>query len=174
MGEQLIIIIYVRCKVSIWCSSTQQYDEEIRDANRISVKLKLVSGTYVFQANRANFNQNKVDATCLLWNAEDEHMEHFLLHCSVLDEIRKSAYHDMNNAYYKLTQMKLEDLTVRKKIAVILDCSILLNNSTYQSTQHIVTIKNLSALEFHCRRYIYDLLHSARYNMLAKIRARKR
>jgi len=62
-------------------------------------------------------------------------MEHFLLHCSVLDEIRKSAYHDMDNEYYKLTQMKLEDLTVKKKIAVILDCSILLNNSTYQSTQ---------------------------------------
>ena len=38
----------------------------VRDANRISVKLKLVSGTYVFQANPANFNQNKVDATCLL------------------------------------------------------------------------------------------------------------
>jgi hypothetical protein len=86
----------------------------VRDANRIPVKLKLVSGTYVFQANRANSNQNKVDATCLLCNAEDENMEHFLLHCSVLDEIRKSAYHDMDNEYCKLTQMKLEDLTVKK------------------------------------------------------------
>jgi hypothetical protein len=50
--------------------------------------LKLVSGTYAFQANRANSNQNKVDATCLLCNAEDEDIEHFLLRCSVLDEIR--------------------------------------------------------------------------------------
>ena len=86
----------------------------VRDANRIPVKLKLVSGTYVFQANRANLNQNKVDAICLLCNAENENMEHLLLHCSVLNEIRKSAYHDMDNEYCKLTQMKLEDLTVKK------------------------------------------------------------
>jgi len=62
-----------------------------------------------------NFNQNKVDATCLLCSTEDENMEHFLLRCSVLDEIRKSAYHNVDNEYYKLTQMKLEDLTVKKK-----------------------------------------------------------
>ena len=29
----------------------------VRDANRITMKLKLVSGTYVFQANRANFTE---------------------------------------------------------------------------------------------------------------------
>ena len=81
----------------------------------------------------------------------------------------------MNIEFYKLTQKKLEDLTVKEKIAIILDCSILLNNGTYYPTQHRVTIKNLSvsALEFHCRRYVYNL-HSARYNMVAKIRARKR
>jgi len=69
--------------------------------------------------------------------------------------------------------MKLEDLTVKNIISVILDCSILLNNSTYQTTRHRMTIKKQSALEFHCRRYVYNL-HSARYNMLAKIKARKR
>ena len=145
----------------------------VRDANRIPVKLKLVSGTYVFQANRANFNQNKVDATCLLCNAGDEDIEHFLLRGSVMDEIRNSTFHDMDIEFYKLTQKILEDLTIKEKIVIILDCFILLNNGTYYPTQHRVTIKNLSALEFHCRRYVYNL-HSARYNMLAKIRTRKR
>jgi hypothetical protein len=108
-----------------------------------------------------------VDATCLLCNAEDEDIEHFLPRCSVLDEIRNSTFHDMDIEFYKLTQYKLEDLTVKEAIAIILD------NGTDYPTQHRATIQNLSALEFHCRRYVYNL-HSARYNMLAKIRARKR
>ena len=35
-----------------------------RDANRIPIKLKVVSG--ILQANRARFNQNQVDAICQL------------------------------------------------------------------------------------------------------------
>jgi hypothetical protein len=83
-------------------SSTSAFSliSSVRDANRIPVKLKLVIGTYIFQANRANFNQNKVDATCLLCNAEDEDMEHFLLRCSVLDELRNSTFHDMDITTY--------------------------------------------------------------------------
>ena len=87
-----------------------------------------------------------MDATCLLCNAEDEDIEHFLLRCSVLDEIRNSTFHDMDIEFYKLIQKKLEDLTVKEKIAIILDYSILLINDTYHPAQHRVTIKNLSAL----------------------------
>ena len=97
--------------------------------------MKLVSGTlYVFQANRAKFNHNKVDATCLLCNAEDEDIEHLFLRCSVLDEIRNSTIHDMDIEYYKPTEKKLEDLAVKEKIAIILDCSILLNNGAFLSS----------------------------------------
>ena len=110
------------------------------------MKLKLVSGTYVFQPNRANFNQNKVDATRLLSNDGDEDIEHFLLRCSVLDKIRNSTFHDMDLEFYKLTLKKLEDLTDKEKIAIIPDCSILLNNGTYHHVQHRVTIKKLTAL----------------------------
>jgi hypothetical protein len=52
----------------------------------------------------------------------------------------------MDIEFYKLIQKKLEDLTVKEKIAIILDCSILLINGTYHPAQHRVTIKNLSAL----------------------------
>ena len=86
-------------------SSTSAFPliSSVRDANRIAVKLKLVSGTYIFQANRANFNQNEVDATCLLCNTEDEDIEHFLLRCSVLDEIRNSTFHDMDITTYNIS-----------------------------------------------------------------------
>jgi len=81
----------------------------------------------------------------------------------------------MDIEFNKLTQKKLEDLTDKEKIAIILDCSILLNNGTYHHVQHRATIKKLITLEFHCRRYVYNL-HSAiyRYKILAKIRTRKR
>jgi hypothetical protein len=37
-----------------------------RDANRNPIKLKVVSGQYILQANRARFNQNQVDTICQL------------------------------------------------------------------------------------------------------------
>jgi len=71
--------------------------------------------------------------------------EHFFLRCSVLDKIRNSTFHDMDIEFNKLTQKKLEDLTDKEKIAIILDCSILLNNGTYHHVQHRATIKKLTA-----------------------------
>ena len=61
--------------------------------------------------------------------------------------------------------MKLEDSTVKNIISVILDCSILLNNSTYQTTRHIMNIKNLPVLEFPCRRYVYNLHSHGRLSL---------
>ena len=49
----------------------------IREVPRISTKLKLVTGTYILQSNRATFNQNCVDPVCLLCHQENETIEHF-------------------------------------------------------------------------------------------------
>ena len=59
-----------------------------RDANRIPIKLKVVSGQYILQANRARFNQNQVDTICQLCGEEEENMEHFLLKCTILQAVR--------------------------------------------------------------------------------------
>ena len=47
-----------------------------KDAYRIPIKLKVVSGQYILQTNRARFNQNQVDTKCQLCG-EEEDMEHF-------------------------------------------------------------------------------------------------
>ena len=57
----------------------------IREVPRVSTKLKLVTGTYILQTNRATFNQNQVNPVCLLCQREDETVSHFLLHCPALD-----------------------------------------------------------------------------------------
>ena len=61
----------------------------VGDVPRIHTKTRLLTGTYVLQINRASFNQNQVNPTCLLCKKEDETVEHFLLHCESLEHIRR-------------------------------------------------------------------------------------
>ncbi|CAC5414884.1 unnamed protein product [Mytilus coruscus] len=64
-------------------------DANIRDIARIPVRLKIATGTYIFQTNRAAFNQNKIDVVCMLCNYSEETLAHFLLGCTRLEYIRK-------------------------------------------------------------------------------------
>ena len=60
-----------------------------REIPRISRKLKLVTGTYILQSNRAAFNQNAIDPTCLLCKNGEETIKHFLLSCTALSSARE-------------------------------------------------------------------------------------
>ena len=61
----------------------------MRDVPRVSVKAKLLTGTYILQVNRVAFNQNEVSPLCLLCHENDETTEHFLLQCPVLSCVRQ-------------------------------------------------------------------------------------
>ena len=61
----------------------------VSDVPRVHTKLKLVTGFYVLQVNRACFNQNKIDATFQLCHQVDETVAHFFLDCPVLDSVRR-------------------------------------------------------------------------------------
>jgi exonuclease III len=52
-------------------------------------RAKMVTGTYILQANRARFNQFTVDPTCTLCNAPVEDLPHFITECSALDTVRR-------------------------------------------------------------------------------------
>jgi len=60
-----------------------------RDIARLPIKLRLLTGTYYLQSNKAALNQNKIDPTCLVCHTEPETLEHFLLYCKVLAETRE-------------------------------------------------------------------------------------
>ena len=60
-----------------------------RDIPSIHVKLKLVTGTYILQVNRSAFNQNETDTTCLMCKEEPETIDHFMIRCSALEEVRQ-------------------------------------------------------------------------------------
>jgi hypothetical protein len=82
-----------------------------RDNARLPVKLRLLTGTYYLQSNKAAFNQNRIDPTCLVCHMEPETLEHFLLDCKVLAETREPYISELNvlikerHACVKLTQL---------------------------------------------------------------------
>ena len=48
-----------------------------------------MTGTYILQSNRAAFNQNAIDPTCLLCKNGEETIKHFLLSCTALSSARE-------------------------------------------------------------------------------------
>ena len=63
-------------------------DSRLRTA--ATYRAKMLSGSYILQTNRAKFNQNTIDPTCVMCNNGDEDMPHFLTECTALEECRNS------------------------------------------------------------------------------------
>ena len=139
-----------------------------RDANRIPIKLKVVSGQYILQANRARFNQNQVhvDTICQLCGEEEENMEHFLLKCTILQAVRYSVLDDIDTEFNIITGKTFYNLDSYLKIQILLDCSVLLNYDNPVCKDKLL-LKQLTQLESQCRMFIYNM-HTSRYSMLMK------
>ena len=76
--------------------------------------LKIVTGTYILQSNRASFNQNEIDPICLLCKTGAETLTHFLLHCATLEGIREPILKDIKYILrYSDIDFNIEDLTVQ-------------------------------------------------------------
>ena len=137
-----------------------------REIPRIAIKLKLVTGMYILQTNRAAFNQNQIKSTCLLCNTEDETMEHFLLSCTALHSVRQPILDIIKESLTTLHEAQLVR-TTSDLLQIVLDCSAL---------YHVIPKCNhhlLEAIEFHSRRFCYKL-HCERYKRLALVPQRTR
>lgn len=95
-----------------------------REIHRTHTKLKLATGTYILQTNRAAFNQNMVDPTCLLCKGAEETLQHFLLDCPVLAVIRKPIMDLLVEACSRLCNPAYDNDTMLK---LIIDCSALVD-----------------------------------------------
>jgi hypothetical protein len=60
------------------------------DAKKATVKVRLLTGTYTLQANKAKLNQNEVDPLCRVCQQGAEDRKHFLLSCSASNDIRET------------------------------------------------------------------------------------
>ena len=146
--------------------------QSTRDVNRIPIKLKLVSGSYIFQNDRAKFNQNDVNPACLLCNEAPETLEHFLLNCLTLESTRQAVLNDVCLEYERLTGKLLNIQNTEYIIHILLDCSVIIDTIVPTSGRKIRK-DDIVKLEFHSRRLLYNL-HSSRYRLLSKVKLRKR
>ena len=57
--------------------------------HKANIHVKLLSGTYILQKNKARFNQYEVSSLCPLCGIEPEDLVHFMLTCEKLEEARQ-------------------------------------------------------------------------------------
>ena len=87
------------------------------DVEKAAIKARLLTGTYTLQANRHRFNQYEVDKTCELCSMDTEDREHFILHCTALEEVRNKHIAKLYSVTPNLRGKKEELLQC------ILDCT---------------------------------------------------
>lgn len=135
----------------------QDVRSNLRDTYRCMIKLRMVTGTYHLQTNRARFNQLVVDKTCLLCKKEPETRVHLLALCPALEEYR--------NYYRTCCPVDLPQ-TPEIWTQVVLDASSDLLQDRVDEDQ-------LPLLEYWGRRYCYTV-HAERAKRIATLPTRKR
>ena len=60
----------------------------IRDIARIPIRLKIVTGNYILQSDKAAFSKKSTNPICLLCKKSEETTTHFLIVCEKLEETR--------------------------------------------------------------------------------------
>ena len=79
----------------------------VNDSRRAQLKCKLLTGTYILQANRAVYNQYQVDPACKFCSAASETRQHFVAECSVYENERNIFKQRMAN--YTASCKNLQD-----------------------------------------------------------------
>ena len=90
-------------------------------------KLRLLTGSYILQENRARFNQYNIDATCALCRDGHESRMHFLVVCSRLQFVRQNYIERLKGILYLENSEIIADSYIsdpEKLTQIILDCSV--------------------------------------------------
>ena len=91
-------------------------DHNTRDVRRALIKVKILTGVYVLQYNRAKFNQHAVSSTCCLCIATVEDRVHFVLGCSGLDPIRQNYLKRIQSLLTSLDQKIADTIMTGQKL----------------------------------------------------------
>ena len=135
-----------------------------RDVPRVSVKAKLLTGTYILQVNRVAFNQNEVSPLCLLCQENDETTEHFLLQCPVLSCVRQPLLTRVVELYAGLFQEQPDSPSL---LQFILDGSAVFQCDNQRQFHIRLELEKIS-------RCLCQRLHAERYKRLSLVPKRKR
>jgi hypothetical protein len=137
---------------------------QTREAARLTVKTKLVTGTYSLQSNRAAFNKLEVDPTCLLCKTSPETLEHFLLYCEKLENIRVPILQDISDACGAHIDFSM--LSPEEKVNLILDVFSTVNTLRKDTLY-------LTEIDRHTRRLCFAL-HYERHSFISVLPTKKK
>ena len=140
-----------------------------RAVARYAVKIKMVTGTYILQSNRASFNNSEIDPNCLLCAEEPETLAHFILKCEKLEATRANIMCSIEQCVYSYTGLKLCDLSDEEVLQLILDVGKLESSHFRQLLKPNIR----SDIEHHTRRLCYAL-HTRHYYLISMLPTRKR
>ncbi|CAG2193840.1 unnamed protein product [Mytilus edulis] len=113
----------------VW-DSVEQNLIEIRKA---STKVRMLTGTYMVQADKHKFSQYTIDPTCLLCHREIEDILHVLTQCPVLCNERKEYFTPIKQLVTENSPPGTWELLFNNKLAVtqlVLDC----HDKIYETT----------------------------------------
>ncbi|CAC5371818.1 unnamed protein product [Mytilus coruscus] len=128
-----------------------------REAVRISVKLKVITDTYILQSHRSRYNLNETPI-CKLCDIDIEDRSHCLLKCKILQCIRERYLNQIDEFISDFLNFRIRDIPTDDHMQIILNCTVLL--SRYINDIHLIQrIEDIS------RQLIYAL-HVVRYRTL--------
>ena len=142
----------------------------IQDIRRIPTRLKIVTGTYILQTNRAVYSTHLISATCNLCRNADETLQHFVLCCEALQDIREPLI----NRIIAVGSAVLTNIKASQPIDIL---KLIINPFIYVDKYDITQKKSLDTigevLESLCRQLLYKI-HNKRYELLGLIENKKR
>ena len=143
--------------------SLRTLPNDVRTVKRAYPKLRLLTGTYILQENRAKFNQYKIDDTCTLCRANAETRVHFLVECSRFSNLRQGFIQSMRNILMTSnTKSRIDEVLTNpeKATQLILDSSVhARNGDLFIDTEMTDCIEKISRnMCYNLHKYRCDLL----------------
>ncbi len=92
----------------------------VMDVRKATTKLRLITGTYSLQSNRATFNQFS-NSNCIMCAQEPETRLHFLCMCPAMAQHRDICLKDLKAQVLLAIGLDIDKLTPEKRLSLILD-----------------------------------------------------
>ena len=129
----------------------------MKHIKKLSIKLKLLTDTYVLQSKREKLSETEKSSLCKVCNAEIEDQGHFL---EILESVRNRILDCIDQLLTDSTGRSLYIENPENKLKVLLNL-----NSTEIS--YIVSTDVQENIEFHTRR-LCGALHVERFKLLQR------
>ena len=131
------------------------------DVQRAETKARLLTGTYILQTNRSNFNQYDVDPTCKTCKIGPAARKHFISECPKSNHLR-DKFNIKTAKLFNINPDTLTNMDRHTYTQLILDC-------THPALTGNLIIKNAIISDFEL--YTRELLQSLHTNRVVILKA---